>query len=485
MFAIITFRDTGPLKTWQSIRAANIHNARTKPLAHAMPDAPMPTHLIGRGDLEQDVKRLLRGAKLDPDRLRKNGVIAYEAILSASPAFFEQGTPEERSKRLADWTAAQVEWATERYKSFRIASMVLHVDEKTPHIHLVVLPLEVKPDARCTDKNAMRWKLVGRTVSGPGRFDEAQDAYSAAMASFGLKRGVKGSKRKHEPVPIYLKRLAEKESQVDQTKRQLELDLAGVAADRDQNGRDRIALEAGFAELARAAAAARVERDRLAAETAALEQARVDHAAQVAAHARAEDERRRALEWDRHAMQADAAAERRRLAEDRAALEAERVSHAARAAENERRLAAERDAVRGHLSLLATMEDELQHDLEEQRAETAAVKRAMEAAAYLRQEAEADRAAAATERAAVREMGDHLNAHRDRLLPTLKAAHAFRQQVAALKGQPLTPVASSTRAAVDALARSSAAITPPSHEVRPGVLAQYAHIRRQGERIRA
>ena len=170
-FAIITFRSTGPIKTWAAMRAANVHNARTKPLAHAVAGAPAPEHLIGTGDLVADVKRHLRGAKLDPDRLRKNGVIAFEAILSASAEFFEAGSDEERAGRLTAWKTAQRDWALKRYGAHRVASMVLHVDEKVPHIHLVVLPLEVKRDGRRKDADA-RWSLVGRTISGPGRFDE-------------------------------------------------------------------------------------------------------------------------------------------------------------------------------------------------------------------------------------------------------------------------------------------------------------------------
>lgn len=192
-FAIITFRDKGPLKNWQAIRAGNVHNARTQPLAHAMPDAPRPKHLVGTGNLERDVKRQMRATSIDPMRLRKNGVIAYEAILTASAVFFDTGTPEERKQRLDAWTKVQVDWAMKRYGPHRVMSMVLHEDEKVPHIHLIVLPLEVKSDKHCTDKAAMPWKLVGRTISGLGKFDEVQDVYSETMAQFGLVRGAKAA----------------------------------------------------------------------------------------------------------------------------------------------------------------------------------------------------------------------------------------------------------------------------------------------------
>lgn len=430
MYAIITFRNEGPLKNWQTVRAANVHNARTKPLAHAMLDAPPPKHLIGIGDLERDVKRLLRNVKLNPDQLRKNGVIAYEAILSASPAFFEQGTPDEQAKRLTDWTAAQVTWAKERYQLHRIASMVLHTDEKTPHIHLVVVPLEVKSDKRCSDKTTMRWKLVGRTVSGPGRFDEAQDAYAVAMAPFGLVRGVRGSGRKHEPVPVYLKRMAAKERDVDEARETVRQDAAVVAADQQQNMRDRDALVIGF--------------DRLAQSTAVT------------------------------------AGDRRKLAAERDALDKVKAAHAAKVADDERRLAADRAVVRQQLADLRMMEDELRQDMASQKAEAAATTRAMQAAAELRQEAEADRAAAADERSRAKAMAAKIDLHRAHLLPTFRAAAEFRKRIDAVRGQPLTAAASATRAAVDALQAAASAVSAPPHYTRPDVHAAYANIRRQG-----
>jgi len=477
MFAIITFRHEGPIKSWQAVRATNVHNARTKPLAHAMPGAPPPKHLIGTGNLERDVKRQLRAVKIDPDRLRKNGVIAYEAILSASSAFFETGTATERAARLDAWVKVQVKWALKRYGAHRVASMVLHDDEKTPHIHLVVLPLEVKSDKRCTDKAAMRWKLVGRTISGPGRFDEVQDAYGEAMAQFGLVRGIRDSKRKHEPVPVYLKRMAAKEAAVEDAQRQLDVGLGEVAVQRHKNGLDRAALQAGFAELARAADITRDDRDRVAADAAALEVAKAAHAALSAMQVRELDAARQRLAFERQAAEAEFAARRRELEDERAALKKEQAAHAAKVAEDERRLVADSALVRSQLAEMTAMEDELNRDMVAQRADR-------DAAAKAKAEAVAERAAAAAERASVREFADKLNAHRDRLLPTMRAARDFRLQIAALKGQALTPAASSTRAAVDALSRAASDAHVPPSEARPDIVAMYDRIRRQGAAIR-
>lgn len=277
MYAIITFRDSGPIKSWGAVRATNVHNARTKPLVHAMPGAPPPRFLLGGADLVQDIKRLLRGASIDPDRLRKNGVIAYEAILTASAAFFDGLSERGEAAALERWVQAQIEWATARYGPHRIASMVLHLDEKTPHIHLVIVPLELNQDRRRSDAS-MRWALVGRTISGPGRFDEVQDHYAVAMASFGLIRGLRGSGRKHEPVPVYVARMAAKERAVDNEREGLSRERAHVVE-------DRAGVDANAADLAKQ----RAEHD----------QAVAAHAAHVLAEGARLAEQRRLIDEER------------------------------------------------------------------------------------------------------------------------------------------------------------------------------------------
>jgi hypothetical protein len=290
-FAIITFRDTGPIKTWSDMRGAQVHNARTKPIEHAMPGAPAPEHLIGTGDLVADVKARLRGAKLDPDRLRKNGVIAYEAVMTASPAFFSAGDAEQQDRRLREWKRAQVSFAIERWGSHRVASMVLHLDEKTPHIHIVIVPLDVKSDRRRTDRS-VRWGLNGRTISGPGQFDRMQDDYATAMADLGLIRGVAGSGRKHEPMAQFMERtakareaaeVAEREARSRQSTLMLreqmlleqaaevEKEKAEAAQERARLRRGAADMEAERAQLAEAAHALSVAQDDLLRERAVID----------------------------------------------------------------------------------------------------------------------------------------------------------------------------------------------------------------------
>jgi hypothetical protein len=48
-FAICTFRATGPIESLSELQAANIHNARTKPIPRGIADRPAPKHLMAAG----------------------------------------------------------------------------------------------------------------------------------------------------------------------------------------------------------------------------------------------------------------------------------------------------------------------------------------------------------------------------------------------------------------------------------------------------
>lgn len=214
-YAVITWRDTGPLKTFASLRNAQRHNSRELELAHVEQGKPQPQHLIGSGNLVEDVRARLEEHGINPQHIRRGGIIAYEAVLSASPTFFSKGTPQEQEKRLAEWTAAQVEFVITQFGERRIVSLVLHLDELTPHMHLVVLPLQQKVDTRLAEAPP-RWSLVGTVISGPGKFQELQTRYGRAMERLGLTRGRAGSGQKYRPVSEYLGELARKVAEAEE-----------------------------------------------------------------------------------------------------------------------------------------------------------------------------------------------------------------------------------------------------------------------------
>jgi hypothetical protein len=104
-----------------------------------------------------------------------------EHLLTASPEYFEGLHDAERWT----WAKKSLQWAKQRYGEDNVVSATLHLDEKTPHLHIAVVPL-------------VNGKLNARHLfGGREKLSSMQDDYAKAMEGFGLERGVKGSKAKH------------------------------------------------------------------------------------------------------------------------------------------------------------------------------------------------------------------------------------------------------------------------------------------------
>ena len=126
----------------------------------------------------------------------KNTVIAREFVCSFSP--------EMKGKfDFAEWKRDQVQFFKKHYgddsTKGKLISLELHLDEKTPHIHAVVVPAVYKEY-----RKKMRWRLDEKTVHGGKTRKEAaqrlvtlQDKYAEAMAKHGLERGKRGSTAIH------------------------------------------------------------------------------------------------------------------------------------------------------------------------------------------------------------------------------------------------------------------------------------------------
>jgi hypothetical protein len=74
----------------------------------------------------------------------------------------------------------------QKFGEKNVVSFTLHQDEKTPHIHAVVIPI--------TEKN----RLSADTLFNPKTLAQLQTDYAQAMNHHGLERGVAGSRRQHQ-----------------------------------------------------------------------------------------------------------------------------------------------------------------------------------------------------------------------------------------------------------------------------------------------
>lgn len=172
----------GKLKTFGNISAAGKHNLRLRECRNADPTRKrLNVNLIDGGqELVATVKARL--AEVGIKKWRKDAVLASEVLLTASPEFFEDG------RALEPWIAENRRWLVETFGA-NIVSAVVHMDETTPHIHCILVPVK---DGRLSHKN----------VFGGARdaLAEWQTQYASRMAQFGLERGVAGSTARHEKI---------------------------------------------------------------------------------------------------------------------------------------------------------------------------------------------------------------------------------------------------------------------------------------------
>lgn len=145
---------------------------------------------------------------------RKNGVVVCELLFSASPSFFEGKTDGE----IRQYFQRCYDFASQKYGKENIISAMVHLDEKTPHMHLCFAPI-VKKDNE--------YKFCANDLFNH-KMEELQDQVQEEVFSkYNLKRGELKSK--------HLETLDWKIQQYTKKKEELEQQIASLENTRDNN----------------------------------------------------------------------------------------------------------------------------------------------------------------------------------------------------------------------------------------------------------
>lgn len=109
--------------------------------------------------------------------------------------------------KLDQWVADNIKWARDTFGSDNVVGAALHMDERTPHLHIAVVPIvtaerkkkarEATVKKRYRTKAANRPRLCADDVMERGKMSRYQDTYAEAMAQYGLERGIRGSEARH------------------------------------------------------------------------------------------------------------------------------------------------------------------------------------------------------------------------------------------------------------------------------------------------
>lgn len=183
----VVFR-IGKLKTDGHVSAAGGHNHRTRDTPSAGPGGLIEIVLLDKPANER-VREII-----GKQTVRKNAVLAVEIIISASASYFRPGQEDRAGfyepDRLQAWRDKVEPFIEERFPN--AASVVLHLDESSPHYQIIDVPLDAKGKLNC------RGKYGGRQCLSQWQTDAAE-----AVKDLGIERGIEGSLAEHTSIREY------------------------------------------------------------------------------------------------------------------------------------------------------------------------------------------------------------------------------------------------------------------------------------------
>ena len=171
------------------------HHERKKDVYKSNPDID-----LNRSDLNFHIKdppdsyrKLIRKRIEEVGcRTRKDSVVMQDSICTASPEFFKGKT----SRQKEDFFRMAYRFYVKTFGEENILSAVVHLDERTPHMHVCFVP--ITKDGKLSSKTV---------IGGPAGLVKLQDDfYSHMLYSFPeLKRGIpkRITHRKHLPTYLF------------------------------------------------------------------------------------------------------------------------------------------------------------------------------------------------------------------------------------------------------------------------------------------
>jgi len=213
-YTVFSMGSEGKIKSFSKLRACASHNARMgngndyKNIDNANPDYD---------DFNQDLMPMFKGQSFTPfdeidDKYSYEGFNLYKKwnertgeldninirrgrtnLALEFVTSFSSSANENIS--LSEWKQRNIEWVD---KTFNVApdgknnciSAICHLDEKTAHIHFVVVPIDEEGKL-----NSQRW------IGGRQRFTQLRESYDKAMEPLGLERGVERSRASKDDLP--------------------------------------------------------------------------------------------------------------------------------------------------------------------------------------------------------------------------------------------------------------------------------------------
>lgn len=157
---------------------------------NAVPGAPPPEVIKGlskSGEVIAKLTELVKAARARKQAWRANNIAMLDMIFTYSHGAIKSKEDQD------NYFKKCIEWVEKEWPTCVILSAAIHRDETTPHMQVLVAPIDQKGHFNAK-------KLVG----GPAQYSMRQDSFwENCSKQFGLERGEKGSKAKHVPIRTF------------------------------------------------------------------------------------------------------------------------------------------------------------------------------------------------------------------------------------------------------------------------------------------
>lgn len=151
------------------------------------------------------VKDIIDSQKTGTRKTRKDAVLVNELLITSDRNFFDNLNKDEQKRFFEE----SYNLLSERYGKQNVAYATVHNDERTPHMHVGIVPMR-------------DGKLQGKNVFNRQELLWLQDKFPKHMQEkgFDLERGEKGSDREHMETRKFKKHMLEKD--IDSLEKELE-----------------------------------------------------------------------------------------------------------------------------------------------------------------------------------------------------------------------------------------------------------------------
>lgn len=264
-FVVMRFKR---IKTWGHVYQVRRHNTREMDCPHTDKDGPQPKLIVGTDDVGGAIRKVLERYDV---KHKPGEVLALEFVVSTSREVFDGLESKAYQERNAEFLVCALRAFCDRFKiEGQIVSVAMHEDERTPHLHVVVVPLVCETDKRRKDSTPFYRLSAKRVVGGRGDMTREQTRFASFFKPMGLERGREGSGARHVSNREHEAKLEQARQAALAERDGLALERKAIAAAAVQLGNDRDALASERAQIEAERIRLRQEEERLAAGRAAL-----------------------------------------------------------------------------------------------------------------------------------------------------------------------------------------------------------------------